>query len=136
VEDFTWAELATLRTRQRMPARDARWNGRLGLARFEDVLALVRKQNRTVGVYAETKDAAHFRAIGLPLEERLARALRESGVPYFVQSFEPDSLRRLAALGVGPRVQRVAAITRGCRCRIYPFMRMRSAWTSGSSPRR
>jgi glycerophosphoryl diester phosphodiesterase len=112
-EDFTLAELKTLRARERIPElrpANAVLDGRSEIPTFEEVADLARRTG--VGVYPETKHPAHFRALGLPLEEPLAAALERRGLarrssPVFLQSFDPDSLRRLAALVDAPRIQLV-----------------------------
>jgi glycerophosphoryl diester phosphodiesterase len=108
VEDFTLAELRTLRARERVPTRSRARDGEFPVPTFDEVLALVarraREAGRPVGVYPETKHPEHFRALGLPLEERLAAALRSparAGAPVFVQSFSAASLRRLRPLLAG-----------------------------------
>jgi glycerophosphoryl diester phosphodiesterase len=116
-EDFTLAELGTLRARERMPGirpLNTRWDGRWSIPTFDDVLDLAerasRRYGRPIGVYPETKHPAHFRALGLPLEEPLAAALADHpAVPAFVQSFEAAGLRRLRALSGAPLVRLVAA---------------------------
>ena len=97
-EDFTLAEIRTLRARERLPFRDHSWDGRFGIPTFEEVLDLAVR--RGVGVYPETKHPSYFRGIGLPLEERLLAALEARGwtdrdAPVFIQSFETGNLREL-----------------------------------------
>jgi glycerophosphoryl diester phosphodiesterase len=71
---------------------------------FAEVLDLAARAG--VGVYPETKHPAYFRALGIPLEEPLAAALADHPeVPAFLQSFDADSLRRLAELVDAPRIQ-------------------------------
>ncbi len=103
-EDLTLAELRTLRARERIASRGHTYDGQFEVPTFDQVLALAqrlgRERGRAVGVYPETKHAAHFRRIGLPLEEKLVAALRRVGwnrrsAPVFVQSFEIRSLIRL-----------------------------------------
>ena len=110
-EDLTAAELRTLRARERIPdvrPANAAYDGRFGIPSFDEVLALAERAG--VGVYPETKHPAHFRALGIPLEEPLAAALRaHPGVPVFLQSFDADSLRRLAGLVDAPRIQLVSS---------------------------
>ena len=102
-EDFTLAELKTLRARERLP------DTRPGNATYDDLeiptLAEVIElaERFGVGIYPETKHPAHHRTLGLDLEPRLREALEGISVPVFVQSFSADSLRRLPA----PRVQLV-----------------------------
>ena len=93
-EDFTLAELKTLRARERIPhlrPANARYDGRFEIPTFAEVLDLAHRLTeelgRPVGVYPETKHPEHFRSIGLPLEPPLVEALRGADVPLFVQSF-------------------------------------------------
>ena len=101
-EDFTLAELKTLRARERIadvrPA-NAEHDGRYEIPTFAEVLELAERLG--VGVYPETKHPAYHRGLGLELEPRLVEALRGATVPVFVQSFDPASLRELPH----PRVQ-------------------------------
>jgi len=108
-EDFTLAELRTLRATERIPElrpANAAFDGRFAIPTLQEVIDLARRAG--VGIYPETKHPAYFRSIGLALEEPLAAALRGLDVPVFLQSFDPDSLRRLAALVDAPRVQLTA----------------------------
>jgi glycerophosphoryl diester phosphodiesterase len=106
-EDFTLAELKTLRAVERLPQvrqHNTLYNGLFQVPTFEEILAL-RKQlshelEREIGVYPETKHPTYFRALGLPLEGRLVEILRtwdldEHDAPVFVQSFEAANLRTL-----------------------------------------
>jgi glycerophosphoryl diester phosphodiesterase len=106
-EDFTLAEIKTLRARERIASRGHGYDGQFQVATFDEILDLAarlgRERGRAVGVYPETKHAAHFRRIGLPLEETLVASLRRVGwdrrnAPVFVQSFEIKSLLRLRPL--------------------------------------
>ncbi len=103
-EDFTLAELRTLRARERLPFRDTSYDGRFLVPTFDEVLALAdslgRARGRVVGVYPETKHPTYFRELGLPLEEPLLAALDRIGwnradAPVFIQSFETGNLARL-----------------------------------------
>jgi glycerophosphoryl diester phosphodiesterase len=103
-EDFTLAEVRTLRAKERLPFRSHAYDGRFAIATFDEVIELAqqlgRELNRPIGVYPETKHPTYFRKIGLPLEEKLIAALDKHGwnrkdAPVFIQSFEPDSLRLL-----------------------------------------
>lgn len=107
-EDFTLAEIKTLRARQRFPFRDASFDGRFEIATFEEALGLARRHG--VGVYPETKYPTYFRQLGLPLEERMVEALHAAGyqgreAPVFLQSFEVGNLRYLRTLTDLPLVQ-------------------------------
>ncbi|MFJ5612394.1 glycerophosphodiester phosphodiesterase [Streptomyces sp. NPDC093221] len=110
-EDFTLAELKRLRAVERLPAvrqRNTVYNGRWAIPTFEEVLAWAdregRKRGKAVWLHTETKHPTYFRGIGLPLEERLIKLLKQYGrhradAPQFLQSFEAQSLQRLGALG-------------------------------------
>ncbi len=110
-EDFTLAELGTLRARERLPSirpAGAAFDGRYRIPTFQQVIDLAKR--RHVGIYPETKHPTYFRSIGLPLEEPLVRALdvngyRGPGASAFVQSFEVGNLRRLRRLTEVPLVQ-------------------------------
>ena len=116
-EDFTLAELKTLRAEERIPAvRPANtWYDRwFEIATFDEILDLAEAGGRdrgvTIGVYPETKHPTYFASIGLSLEEPLAAALRRHhldrpNAPVVLQSFETRSLRTLAALVSVPLVQ-------------------------------
>lgn len=72
-EDFTLAELRTLRAVERLPAvrnRNTVFDGREQIMTFEEVVELARdlsrRHRRTVAVFPETKHPTYFRSIGLP----------------------------------------------------------------------
>lgn len=119
-EDFTLAELRTLRARERLPElRGTAFDGRFPVPTFDELLELVANVNarperkaRPLGVYPETKHPSYFEGLGLALEKPLVEALRRHGLdradaPVFIQSFEVGNLRRLAALTRVPLVQLV-----------------------------
>lgn len=107
VEDFTLAELKTLRAVERLPElrpESAAYDGQFEVPTLEEVIALAQElgeaRGRPVGLYPETKHPSYFRAIGLPLEEPLVEALYGAGYtsatdPVWIQSFEVENLRRL-----------------------------------------
>jgi glycerophosphoryl diester phosphodiesterase len=122
-EDFTLAELKTLRARERLPAlrvANTRFDGMFDVPTFEEVLQLVARANerrraaaddgagrprpfRPVGVCPETKHPSYFQGQGLALEEPLVRLLERYGyrgpdAPVFVQSFETANLRKLRGM--------------------------------------
>ncbi|MFE3327216.1 glycerophosphodiester phosphodiesterase [Streptomyces sp. NPDC059176] len=115
-EDFTLAELKTLRATERIPAvrqENTLYDGRWQVPSFEEVLRWAeqqgRRRGRPVWLHVETKHPSYFRGIGLALEERLAKLLRRYGrhrahSPLFLQSFEPTSIQRLATLVDAPGV--------------------------------
>jgi glycerophosphoryl diester phosphodiesterase len=104
VEDFTLAELRTLRARERVATRSHAYDGQFGVPTFEEVLELARRKEgergRPVGVYPETKHPSYHRSLGLSLEDALLEALARWGYtgrddPVFIQSFEEWNLRLL-----------------------------------------
>jgi glycerophosphoryl diester phosphodiesterase len=106
-EDFTLAELKTLRAVERLPQirqHNTLYNGLYQIPTFEEVLELRERLShelhREIGVYPETKHPTYFRNQGLPLEGLLVDALRKHGLdrrdaPVFIQSFEFTNLRDL-----------------------------------------
>lgn len=115
-EDFTLAELKTLRAKERIPGtrqENTVYDGRWPIPTFEEVLRWAEKEGRRRGrpiwLYVETKHPTYFRKLGLGLEEPLAKLLRRYGrhgadSPTFLQSFEPSSMQRMARLVSTPRV--------------------------------
>lgn len=118
VEDFTLAELKTLRARQPFPGRSKEFDGLYEVPTFEEMLALVAKKSkeagRPVGVYPETKHPAFFASIGHDFEKPLLAALEgfDAG-PVFIQSFEADILKRLKGKTSAKLVQLVDANAAG-----------------------
>ncbi|MFC8584034.1 glycerophosphodiester phosphodiesterase [Streptomyces sp. NPDC057217] len=115
-EDFTLAELKTLRAEERIPGNrqeNTLYDGRWTVPTFEEVLRWAdeegRRRGREVWLYVETKHPSYFRSLGLGLEERLTGLLRRYGrhranSPVILQSFEPSSVQRLAKLVDAPGV--------------------------------
>lgn len=106
-EDFTLAELKTLRTKERLPQlrpANTAYDGQDSIPTLAEILALVKAEEartgRRLGLYPETKHPSHFRKLGLPLEEPLLAALTNAGYrekrdPVFIQSFEVGNLEAL-----------------------------------------
>ena len=103
-EDFTLAEVKSLRARERVATRSHVYDGQFTVPTFDEILDLVRRREResgrTIGVYPETKHPSHFRAIALPLEDSLLAVLARHGFrgasdAVFIQSFEVGNLRAL-----------------------------------------
>lgn len=114
-EDFTLAEIKTLRAVERIPAlrpANTQYNGQFEIPTFEDVIALVQTQSsrtrRAIGIYPETKHPSYFHSegrgidgsvIGINLGAALIDVLRATGFTdrerIFIQSFEVENLREL-----------------------------------------
>lgn len=106
-EDFTLAELKTLRAIERIPQlrqRNTIYNGRYEVPTFQEVVdlskRLSRELHRDIGIYPETKHPTYFRLQGLALEPKLVQALDRNGLNHrnakvFVQSYEVSNLKEL-----------------------------------------
>ncbi|WP_460779223.1 glycerophosphodiester phosphodiesterase family protein [Microbacterium shaanxiense] len=111
-EDFTWDEIATLRTTERIPAvraASATFDGGQGVLRLIDLLDIVREgsaeHGREIGVVLEIKHATYFESIGLDLVPMIIHDLREAGwadgeLPLIIEAFESTVLARLRAHGI------------------------------------
>ncbi|MCZ2850233.1 glycerophosphodiester phosphodiesterase [Modestobacter sp. VKM Ac-2978] len=121
-EDFTLAELQTLRAVERLPElreENTLYDGLFEVPTLDEFFELradlTRELDREIGAYIETKHPTYFDSIGLSLEEPLLADLREAHVdrrhsPVFLQSFETTNLRELDAAGVKvPLVQLLSA---------------------------
>ncbi|MEX0645481.1 MAG: glycerophosphodiester phosphodiesterase family protein [Parvularculaceae bacterium] len=118
VEDFTLAELKTLRARQPFPGRSKEFDGLYAIPTFAEMLALVSKKakeaGRPVGVYPETKHPGFFASIGHDFEKPLLAALKDFDAgPVFIQSFEPEILKRLKGKTTAKLVQLVYEKSQG-----------------------
>jgi glycerophosphoryl diester phosphodiesterase len=103
-EDFTLAELKTLRARERLPQlRSTAWDGQFEVATFAEVIALVTTRSaalgRPIGLVPEIKHPSHFAALGLAMEQPLLDELASHAytrrAPVVIQSFETENLRAL-----------------------------------------
>ncbi|WP_174280631.1 glycerophosphodiester phosphodiesterase [Sphingomonas bacterium] len=106
-EDFTLAELKTLRARERLPAlrpANAAYDGQFAIPTLAEIIDLAKRRSaqtgRTIGIYPETKHPTYFASIGHPTDRRLVDQLRAAGwdsaaAPVFIQSFEVANLRRI-----------------------------------------
>ena len=119
-EDFTLAELKSLRARERLPSlrpgSDA-FSGREPILTFDEVIEIARaataRTGRTIGVYPELKHPSHLRGLGLDPEAALVAALEREDwtgpeAPVFVQCFEVGTLERLSRRLRTPLIQLIA----------------------------
>jgi glycerophosphoryl diester phosphodiesterase len=130
-EDFTLAELKTLRARERLPdlrKANARYDGAFSIPTFDEVLDLVGAADAQraemarvaglpppprIGVYPETKHPSYFAKLGLTFDDRMLEALSRHGYskrsdPICLQSFEVANLKALRHRTDLPLVQLVA----------------------------
>src|SRR5689334_21337379 len=107
-EDFTLAELRTLRAVERMPELrplNTTYDGRFGILTLAEVVALARRRStaeREVRVLAELKCPTWTAEQGLPMAELVAAELRrlqatDADGTVVLQSFDPAGLRALRA---------------------------------------
>ncbi len=106
-EDFTLAELKTLRAKERLPQvrpANTAYDGVYEVPTFDEYLDLVlaesKELGRPIGVYPETKHPTYFDSIGLSLEEPMLASLKRHGLAkansrVFLQSFETGNLKEL-----------------------------------------
>lgn len=114
-EDFTWAELRTLRCRERIPAlrpASAAHDDEDSVLSLRDVLDLARAGG--VGVVLEIKHAAFFARAGFDMAALVERELRDAAwwddPRLVIESFEPLVLQRLRERGIpAPLVQLIEA---------------------------
>ena len=110
-EDFTLAELRTLRARERLPLlrpTNTAFDGLYQVPTFQEVIDLAKRAG--VGIYPETKHPTYFDSVGLSLEEPLVATLDANGyrgrtARVFIQSFEVANLKELHRRTRVPLVQ-------------------------------
>jgi glycerophosphoryl diester phosphodiesterase len=107
VEDFTLAELKTLRAKERLPQlrpENTVYDGLYQVPTLDEVLAFARRtttcDGQSMGVIPEIKHSTYLASAGLPAEQALLDALERNGVrpggtPVVIQSFEVSNLQRL-----------------------------------------
>jgi glycerophosphoryl diester phosphodiesterase len=112
-EDFTLAELRTLRAKERIPSlrpANARFDGLYQVPTLAEIVKLVRAKEaatgRRIGLYPELKHPEFLlQDSGIDMVDLLLRELRALGItpadPVFIQSFEIAPLQRLKQRGPG-----------------------------------
>ncbi|MBV8741804.1 MAG: glycerophosphodiester phosphodiesterase [Sinobacteraceae bacterium] len=127
-EDFTLAELKTLRARERIPQirpANVRFDGQFEIPTLDEILELLRavQEQRTaaaqaagrtppvrIGVYPETKHPSYFAARNLAMERTLVDTLHRHGYQgpdgaAFIQCFEVGNLKAMRGMTELPIVQ-------------------------------
>ncbi len=123
-EDFTLAELKTLRAKERIPqlrrhsppqaSQNTTYDGLFEIPTLQEIIDLVKAKsaetNRAIGIYPETKHPSYFKSIRLDLEAPLLATLTANGyqganAPIFIQSFEVSNLQDLSTKTDLPLVQ-------------------------------
>lgn len=112
-DDFTLAEIKTLKARQQFKTRTMEFNDQLDIVTFDEVIDLVLAEaakGRKVGLHVEAKWPGYFSSVGLDMVDPILTALEKkgvakAGVPVFIQSFEPPFLAALSTKSDLPTIQ-------------------------------
>jgi glycerophosphoryl diester phosphodiesterase len=101
-EDFTLAELKTLRAKERLGAlrpESMGYDGRFEVATFDEIVALAARSRKPVGLIPELKHPTYLAGLGFDTPGKLIAAIRASDylrrAPVIVQCFEVATLKRL-----------------------------------------
>jgi len=116
-DDFTLAEIKTLRAKERLPFRDQSHNGLFEIPTLEEIISLVKQEEvntgRKIGIYLETKHPTYHQSVGFALEDNLVQRLSNAQFTdpnrVFIQSFEVANLQYLNTLIDVPLVQLLGA---------------------------
>jgi glycerophosphoryl diester phosphodiesterase len=110
-EDFSLAELKTLRARERLPQmRSTTFDGQFQIVTLAEIIDFVAAESATVGrligIIPEIKHGSYFQRLGLPMEDKLLAMLAAHRytrtAPVEIQSFEIGNLKYLRdKLGTG-----------------------------------
>jgi glycerophosphoryl diester phosphodiesterase len=112
-EDFTWAELSTLRATERIPLvrqASSSFDGQEGILRLSDLLEIIdaatEASGRPLVMVAEIKHATYFESVGLPLDALFASEVRHWATPQnlIVECFEQTVLMKIRAHGIPGRI--------------------------------
>ncbi len=110
-EDFTWAELSTLRAIERLPSirqASSTFDGLEGVLRLRDLMAIIDSASVVAQklMVAELKHATYFESIGLPLDELFAAEVAgwATDANLIVESFEQTVLAQVRSRGVPGRL--------------------------------
>ena len=114
-EDFTLAELKTLRARERLPElrpANTAFDGQEPILTFEEVLDIAAAAG--VGIAPELKHPTYSASLGLAMEDAFVATIERRGLtgadtPVIVQCFEVGPLQRLNARIATPLLQLVAS---------------------------
>ncbi len=122
-EDFTLAELRTLRARERVPGSrpaSARYDGLYQVPTFAEIVGLVRAKEaetgRVIGLYPELKHPTlMLEQEGIDMVDLMVTELKRFGLdgadaPVFVQIFEVGPLQRLDKLVDTPLIMLISSL--------------------------
>jgi glycerophosphoryl diester phosphodiesterase len=103
-EDFTLAEIKTLRARERLAFRSHKEDDKYEIPTFEEILGFLKLEEKArgkkIGIIPELKHSTYFNQLHLPMEESLVRLLNKYNMNQpqsltIVQSFEVTNLKKL-----------------------------------------
>ncbi len=102
-EDFTLAEIKTLRATERLAFRDQSFNGTFEIPTLDEIIALVKQTEKAtgkkIGIYPETKHPTYFADQGFNTSQLLVDALVKNQFTdpsrIYIQSFEVGNLKAL-----------------------------------------
>lgn len=109
-EDFTLAEIKTLRAIERIPnirPGNARMDTAFNVPTMQEIIDLTKgleiSLHRPIGIYPEIKHGTHFQRLGLAMEKPLVDLLHNNGyrgpeAHIYIQSFEVNNLKELKNL--------------------------------------
>lgn len=117
--NFTLAEIKSLRVKQRMRSRELYYDGFFQVPTLNETIRMVRSLNRKlglqVGLYIEPKHPAYFEKMGLIYDDHLIEVLRSNSLritrsegqlsKVFIECFESTQLQRLRSRMDLPFVQ-------------------------------
>lgn len=112
-DDFTFAEIQTLKARQQFEGRAMEYNDTLELVTFDEIMDLVlaeAEKGNIIGLHVEAKWPSHYTEIGKGLADPIldamkAKGLKEAGIPVYIQCFEPPFLAEVAGKSDLPLIQ-------------------------------
>jgi glycerophosphoryl diester phosphodiesterase/arylsulfatase A-like enzyme len=102
-EDFTLAEIKTLRAKERLPFRDHSYDGQYEIPTLDEIIHLVKDVEATtgkkIGIYPETKHPTYFAEKGYNTSQLLINNLVQDHFTdpnrVYIQSFEVGNLKQL-----------------------------------------
>lgn len=102
-EDFTLAEIKTLRAKERLSFRDHTFDGAYDIPTLDEIIALVKQTEKEtgqkIGIYPETKHPTYFAEKGYNTSQLLIDNLKKNNFTdpsrVYIQSFEVSNLKEL-----------------------------------------
>ena len=113
VEDFTLAEIKTLKAIQQFEGRETKYDGKYDILTFDEVMDIAleaAKSGHVVGLHVEAKWPGEFAALGFDMPDLMIAAmdkkgLKAAGIPVYIQCFEPPFLAEFASKSDLPTIQ-------------------------------